>query len=372
MSPARIAALVDKEFHQIMRDWRTLGIIIFVPAFLLVMYGYAIDLDVKNMPVAVYDQDGSVQSRALMDRLFEGGTSPFFHFIGQIDRPEQIDSLLLSERAQAVLVIPPDFSRRLLRQEDVSVQLIVDGVNASRAATAMGYLENIIQSYGLEQVRLRVPLPVDFRVRVWYNPELKSNRFLIPGLIALILMVVTVIVTSLSIVRERELGSMEQLMVSPLRPGELILGKLIPYAVISLLSTIFILGASAVLFGVTVRGSMGWLFLTVLLFLIGALGTGLLISTAAASQEVAFMISSVSSMLPTFILSGFVFPISNMPVPIQIVTYFVPARYFLVALRDLLLKGAGIEAFWQDLLMLAGYAFLMLSVGTLRLRKMLG
>ncbi len=372
MNFIRIAALVAKEFHQIQRDWRTLGIIIFVPAFLLVMYGYAIDLDVKNMPVAVYDQDMSLESRALLDRLFEGGTSSFFRNIGQITHPGQIDSLLLSERAQAVLVIPVGFSERLARQEEVAVQLIVDGVNASRAATAIGYLENIIQSFGLDQVKQRLPLPIDFRVRVWYNPELKSNRFLIPGLIALILMVVTVIVTSLSIVRERELGSMEQLMVSPLRPGELILGKLIPYALISLLSTAFILLASALLFGITVRGSMGWLFITVLLFLVGALGTGLFISTLVASQEVAFMISSVSSMLPTFILSGFVFPISNMPVPIQVLTYFVPARYFLVALRDLLLKGAGIAAFWPDILMLTGYALLMLSVGTLRLRKILG
>jgi len=264
-----------------------------------------------------------------------------------IAHPHEIDTLLLTEQAEAVLVIPSSFQQRLLRQEPASVQLIIDGVNASRAATAIGFLENALIQ------------------------ELKSNQFLIPGLIALILMVITVVVTSTSIVREQERGSMEQLIVSPLHAGELIVGKLIPYALISLLATALILIASAVLFDIRVKGSYLWLFITVIIFLSGALGTGLLISTLVRTQEVAFMLATTSTLMPTFVLSGFVFPISNMPLPVQLLTYFIPARYFLVALRHLMLKGSPWIAFWPDLALLSLYALFTLTLGTIRLKKLI-
>jgi len=377
MNLSRIKALVIKEFFQIRRDKRTLGIILFVPAFLLVMYGYAINLDIKNMSLGIYDLDKTPTSQRLIEALFEGGYSSHFTLKHWITHPHEIDTLLLTEQAEAVLVIPPSFQQRLLRQEPASVQLIIDGVNASRAATAIGFLENALIQFGTQfslrqQPQLKqIFLPIDYRTRIWYNPELKSNQFLIPGLIALILMVITVVVTSTSIVREQERGSMEQLIVSPLHAGELIVGKLIPYALISLLATALILLASAVLFDISVKGSYLWLFITVIIFLFGALGTGLLISTLVRTQEVAFMLATTSTLMPTFVLSGFVFPISNMPMPVQLLTYFIPARYFLVALRHLMLKGSPWIAFWPDLALLSLYALFTLTLGTIRLKKLI-
>jgi ABC-2 type transport system permease protein len=219
--------------------------------------------------------------------------------------------------------------------------------------------------------RQNMSMPIDFQPRVWYNPELESAKFLVPGLIAFILMVTAVISTALAIVRERELGTMEQLMVSPIRPLELILGKTIPYTIISLIATVTILFLGYILFDVSIKGSVVLLALVTFVFLIGSLGMGILISTLVETQQLAFMIAVFVSMLPTFILSGFVFPIRNMPVIIQAITYALPARYFLVALRAIILKGAGLSAFWDQALILVFYAFIMIGISSLRMRKIL-
>jgi ABC-2 type transport system permease protein len=216
-----------------------------------------------------------------------------------------------------------------------------------------------------------VMIPIDFQPRVWYNPELKSAKFLVPGLIAFILMVTAVISTALAVVREREMGTIEQIMVSPIKPLELILGKTIPYTVISLIATVMILVLGYILFGVSMKGSVFLLALVTVVFLIGALGMGLLISTIAETQQVAFMIAVLATMLPTFILSGFVFPIRNMPWIIQAVTYFIPARYFLVALRAIVLKGVGISAFWEELLFMTAFAVIVLAISSVRLKKII-
>ena len=370
----RIRPIVIKEFRQIIRDRRTLGVLLLVPAFMLVMFGYALNFDVRHLYLAVCDQDRSRTSREFVEGFLH---SEYFDLKAVLSDARAIDALMGEEKVRVALVIPPDFSERLLAGREAGVQVIVDGANASTATTAVGYVNAVIQDYSTKVLvsawrragGADLLTPVDYRPRIWYNPELRSAKFLVPGLIGFILMITTVISTALSIVREKEQGTMEQIAVSPIRPVELILGKTLPYAVISLVGTVIILLASYALFGIVVRGSLLLLFLVTFIFLCGGLGLGLLISTVADSQQVAFQMAVLATMLPTFLLSGFVFPIRNMPVPVRIITHVVPARYFLVALRGIILKGVGLSAFYDQVLFLLGYAALTLGLSAVRMRK---
>jgi ABC-2 type transport system permease protein len=373
---ATIIPIVRKEFKQIRRDKRILGVLLFIPALMLLMFGYALNFDVKHTSIAVYDEDRTRVSREFARQFWN---SEYFDFKGYLENKNQINQLLDGEKIRVILVIPSTFSADLARGREAKVQVLVDGTSSFSASTILGYVNNIVQQYSLKVIAtglLRaggstITIPIDFQPRVWYNPELRSARYLVPGLIAFILMVVAVVSTSLSVVRERELGTMEQLMVSPVKPVELILGKTIPYTLISLVAAASILVVGYFLFDVEVKGSFLLLFVVTLIFLIGSLGFGLVISTVAETQQVAFMIAALSTMLPTFILSGFVFPIRNMPGVIQAVTYLIPARYFLVALRSIVLKGVGVSAFWDQFLFLVAYAVLMVGVSSMRLRKIL-
>lgn len=374
----RVRSVAVKELRQIKRDKRTLGILFFIPSLLLVLYGYALNLDVRHLRTAIMDSDRTDESRALIDHLFQAGQSEYFDLVSVVELPAALDSLMLDGKVQIALVIPAGLAEDLEAGRTAQVQVVVDGIMASTASTAISYMQAFLMDYS-SGIQLRAAgasggmvLPVDYRPRLWYNPELRSELFLIPGLIAFILMIMTAVATTLSVVRERELGSMEQLMVSPLKPGELIVGKLVPYAVISLFSTAMVILASQILFDMPVKGSYFLLFVASFLYLCSALGMGLLISTLVRSQEVAFLVVSLVTLLPTFILSGFVFPISNMPWLVQGFTYIVPARYFLVALRGIMLKGVGMEAFGDQMLMLAAFAVLNLLAGTLRLKKIMG
>lgn len=370
---AFIGPVMRKEFRQIRRDTRSLVFMIFIPAFLLVMFGFALNFDVKHIPLAVVDQDGSRTSRELVEKF---GTTEYFDIKAVLGRSGDIDGLMARERIKAALVIPPTFSEDLLAGRSPSVQFILDGANAMSGTTAAGYAAAILQSYSqrvtleaLERRGLAGPArPLRTEVRVWYNPDLRSARFLLPGLMAFILMVILTTSTAFSIVREKERGTMEQISVSPLPPAALIIGKLIPYALISLASAHLVLALGWALFGVAVKGNYFLLLLMMVLFLVSGLGQGILISAITRTQQVAFLLSVLTTILPTFILSGFVFPVRNMPPVIQLVTYFVPAKYFLVALRAIILKGVGLAAFWDQALFLAGFAVLTLalSVATLR------
>lgn len=363
-----------KEFRQVRRDSRTLGVLIFVPAFMLVMFGYALNFDVKHISLAVYDEDNSEKSREFAQNFLH---SEYFDYKYSLSSPKEINELMNREEVRVALVIPPKFAEKLLTGQNSSVQVIVDGANSNAAATAVGYISAIVQDYSsqiliktLEKLgQNKFSQPIDYRPRVWYNPELRSAKFLVPGLMGFILMITAVISTALSVVREKERGTMEQIIVSPIKPIELILGKTIPYILLSLVATFVILLFSYLLFDVSVQGSYFLLFVVTFLFITGSLGQGLLISTISNTQQVAFMIAIITTMLPTFILSGFIFPVKNMPAPIQIITYIVPAKYYLIALRSIILKGVGIEAFWQQILSLIGFAMLMLGVSTLRMRK---
>jgi ABC-2 type transport system permease protein len=371
-----ILPIVRKEFRQIKRDKRILGVLLFIPAMMLLLFGYALNFDVKNTRMAVYDEDRSSTSREFIDQFF---VSEYFTKVRTLESKKEIDGLIDREDVRVVLVIPSTFTKDIQGGRAASVQVIVDGANSNTAATVLGYVSAIVQQYSVNVMsesfvrmgRRNISVPIDFQPRVWYNPELKSAKFLVAGLIAFILMVTTVISTTLSIVRERELGTMEQLMVSPIKPIELILGKTIPYTIISLFATAVILFIGYILFDVSIKGSIILLVFVTSVFLVGGLGIGLLISTFAETQQFAFMVATTVSMLPTFILSGFVFPIRNMPWIIQCVTYLLPARYFLVILRAIILKGAGLNAFWDQALILVAYAIFMISFSSMRLRKIL-
>jgi len=371
---ASVGPVMRKEFRQIRRDSRSLIFMIFLPAFLLLMFGFALNFDVKHIPLAVVDQDGGRISRELAEKF---RTTEYFDVKAELDRTGDVDGLMARERIKAALVIPETFSEDLLAGRSPSVQFLLDGANAMSGTTAAGYAAAILQSYSqkitLEAMERRglggLTMPLKTEVRVWYNPELKSARFLLPGLMAFILMVILTTSTAFSIVREKERGTMEQINVSPLRPAALIIGKMIPYILISLASAHLVLGLGWVLFGVAVKGSYILLLLTMILFLISGLGQGILISAITRTQQVAFLISVLTTILPTFILSGFVFPVRSMPAFIRLVTYFVPAKYFLVALRAIILKGAGLGAFWDQVLFLAGFGVLTLALSVVMLRS---
>ncbi len=369
-----VGPVMRKEFRQIRRDSRSLIFMIIIPAFLLVMFGFALNFDVKHIPLAVVDQDNSRQSRELVERF---RTTEYFNVRAELHRTAEIDSLMAREEIRAALVVPEKFSDDLLAGRSPDVQFVLDGANALSGTTAAGYAAAILQSYSqritLQAMERRglggLTRPLKTDVRIWYNPELRSARFLVPGLMAFVLMVILTTSTAFSIVREEERGTMEQIRVSPLPSAALIIGKLVPYALLSLGSAHIVLGLGWALFGVAVKGNYFLLLLSIILFLISGLGQGILISSITRTQLVAFLISILTTILPTFILSGFVFPVRNMPAPVQLVTYLIPAKYFLVALRGIILKGAGFEAFWEQILSLAVFAAAALALSVVMLRR---
>jgi ABC-2 type transport system permease protein len=361
-------AVYRKELRQIRRDRRTLTTIVFVPAFFLLLYGYALNFDIRHIALAVQDRDATPQSRALVSAFVNSG---YFDRVADVYSPEEIDRLLDLNTARAALVIPEGFANDVLSGRTPEVQLLVNGDNANTATTVMGYAASIARGAAAAlSPDARPPVaPVSVEPRIWYNPELRSTLFLVPGLIAYILMITAVISTALSIVREKESGTMEQVRMAPIDTFSFVVGKAVPYFFISLASAALIIFAAMLLFGLPMRG--GWLSLLVALslFIAGALGTGLLISTVAETQQVAFQAAMLSSFLPTLMLSGFIFPISSMPYALQLVTHVVPARYFLIALRGIVLKGTPLHLLWPQMAALTIYAVLMLAFASVRLAR---
>jgi ABC-2 type transport system permease protein len=364
-------AIAVKEFRQIGRDRRTLMILLFVPAFFLLLYGYALNFDIRNIRLVVHDQDRSSESSELISAFVNSG---YFDLTAVATNAEDITRLIDRNEVRAALVIPPSFGRNAATGRPTAVQVIIDGDNANTATTVMGYVMALVSSVSARyevQARLAPPTgpPLTIEPRIWYNPELRSALFLVPGLIAYIAMLTAVVSTALSVVREKEVGTMEQVRMSPVGPVAYVIGKTIPYFFISLASSMLIVALAMALFGLPMRGSWAMLLLVVSLFLVGALAFGLLISTIAETQQVAFQVALLTSYLPTLMLSGFIFPISNMPTFLQVVTHIVPARYFLVALRGIVLKGVGPEVFWRDLMALAIFAMIIIGLASLRLKR---
>lgn len=354
----KVMAVASKELRQILRDRRTLLILLFVPAFFLLLFGYALNFDIRNVRLAVHDQDRSAKSRELVSSFVNSG---YFRLIGYVESPAEMDRMVDEGLVRAILSIPPGFDHDLSIRRPVTVQVIVDGDNANTAATVVGYSRALIGEYSAAQVEVEP--------RIWYNPQLRSTLFLVPGLIAYISMITAVVSTALSIVREKERGTMEQVRMAPLGPLPYIMGKTLPYLVISFVSAIMVMLSAMLLFDLPMRGSWPLLCVSIGLFLVGAQAQGLLISTIAQTQQVAFQVALLSSLLPTMILSGFIFPITSMPVVVQWITHIVPARYFLVALRAIVLKGADLTAFWQQLMALAIFAAVATTLASLRLRR---
>ena len=362
-----LMAVYRKELRQISRDRRTLTTIVFVPAFFLLLYGYALNWDIRHIALAVQDRDATPESRSLISAFVNSG---YFDRVADVYAPEELDRAIDLNRARAALVIPEGFGRDLATGRSPQVQLIIDGDNANTATTVMGYAGNIVRGVGASLSPVAAPAPpISVEPRIWYNPELRSTLFLVPGLIAYILMITAVISTALSIVREKESGTIEQVRMAPIDTFSFVVGKSIPYFFISLASAGLIIGAAMLLFGLPMRGNWLSLLLALSLFIAGALGTGLLISTVAETQQVAFQAAMLTSFLPTLMLSGFIFPISSMPHALQVITHVVPARYFLIALRGIVLKGTPLHLLWPQMAALSIYALAMLSLASVRLAR---
>jgi ABC-2 type transport system permease protein len=356
MNLYRIKAIAKKEFKHLIRDYRMLAILLLFPVFLLGIFGYAINFDVHHIKLAVYDQEYSDVTRDLVKGLIN---SEYFDLSGYLKSDHQLKTTLDNKLAQCIVVIPSDFSRKFYSRQVVKVQFLIDGVDGNTATIIQNYVTAALQTYGqnltaevLRKNGQNNYVPIDLEARFWYNPDLQTTRFLIPGLIAMILLITAAISVSLSLVREKERGTIEQINVSPINSFELIAGKILPYLLLSLFNAAMILIVGYFLFGVEIKGSIVLLFFTTLLFLSASTGMGILVSVIADSQQVAFSVATFVTLLPSFILSGFIFPIESMPFAVQILTNITPAKFFIQILRAIVIRGVGIAAFWDQALYL--------------------
>jgi len=370
----RTRAMAGKELRHIWRDPRSLMIALALPVIMLLLFGYALSLDVAQIPTLIFDSDGSPESRALIAR-FEG--SRYFEILGFVDDYRTIESSIDRDECLIAVVIPKDFSRNLLTGKEVQVQLIIDGSDSNTASIALGYAEAIVASHASElqsaasnqKSGTPTPLPVEAQLRVWYNSDLESQNYIIPGLLAVILMIISAMLTSLTIAREWEMGTMEQLLSTPLRPAELVLGKMSAYFAVGAIDTVIVIVVGVIIFEVPLRGSLFFLAVSCFIFLFGALCWGILISAIAGSQLLAYQLGMMSSFLPAFLLSGFIYSIENMPAPIQMFTFLVPARYFITLLKGIFLKGIGFELLAIEVAFLTAFAALVFLTATRMVKR---
>jgi ABC-2 type transport system permease protein len=360
MSIVRIKAIVKKELIQIWRDPLSLSMAFLMPVMLLFIFGYAITLDVDRVKTVVRDLDKSSLSREFIAEVVSSG---YFTVVGGAGSDRDIAAWLDDGRARVAITLPHDFSDRIRTGREASVQIIVDGSDSNTATIALGYMAVITGTFGQRTKGVRIRPLVEPRIRVWYNTELKSRNYIIPGLIAVIMAVIAALLTSLTFAREWDRGTMEQLIATPVRKQELIIGKMIPYFLIGFVDMVFSVLLAVYIFGVPLKGSVILLFLFSSLFLFGGLGVGMLISIATKSQLVASQISVVATFLPAFLLSGFMFSISNMPVALQVITRFIPARYFVAIMKGIFMKGSTFDLLVREgvFLMLFGLAIFALA-----------
>lgn len=372
----RVRAIIRKEFIQIMRDPRSLLVAFVLPIVMLLLYGYGINTDVKHIRTAVLDLDNTRQSREILDAFSQ---SEYFDFKTRMGSYSELEHLLDSSKVTLAIVVPKGFGADL-SHGSAELQIVTDGSDASSATLAMGYAAQISRSYSQDLairemqrrgISAQAPAGIDVKTRYWYNPELDSSNFIVPGLIAVILMLLSALLTSMTIVRERERGTIEQLVVSPIQPIELMVGKILPYSLIAFIDIVLVILGGKLIFKVPLMGSLPLLLVASYLFLTAALGIGLLISCISKSQLTAMAIALMATMLPTILLSGFVFPISGMPTVIRAVTYAIPARYFLVIVRGIFLKGIGLSYLWPQMLLMLIAGVLLIAVSTRKFKKVL-
>jgi ABC-2 type transport system permease protein len=364
----RIYALAKKEFKQLKRDKRLMFVIFFFPVMLLIMFGYAVNFDVKHVKIAIYDQEKSSLSRDFINSLLQ---SEYFDLVNMISIEKEINEHLDKKLAQCVIVIPNNLSEQLYSNQEIKIQFLIDGVDGNTASIITNYANLATGTFNqkftneilvVKGIKKYEPIKLD--PQFWFNPELKTSKFLVPGLIAMILIVTAVISVALSLVKEKERGTIEQINVSPLNSLELILGKSLLYVLLALINAGIILIASYFLFGSEVKGSLLLLFFTTLIFLIASISLGIFISVVSDTQQVAFTLATFISLLPSLILSGFIFPIDSMPNIIQIITNVTPVKFFLKILRAIMLRGVGIEAFWDQLIYLGIFTAVLVVLGT--------
>jgi len=365
-----------KEFRQISRDPRMLGVVGLLPVMLLILFGYAINLDVKHVPMAIWDQCKTQQSRNLIRAFYTG---EYFDLAGSVSGYSEATRALDGTNARFVLVIPTDYSRKLAVGQSANIQILVDGSDSTVASTALGYASLIVRQHtnnimleALNKAGSSIHIPeINNQTRYWYNPELSSTNFIVPGLIAVVLMMLSALLTSVTVVRERERGTIEMLVVSPVKPIELMIGKLTPYVIIAFADVLLVLLVSVFIFHIRLVGSPLLVLVLSTIFLVAALGIGLLISTVAKTQQIAMVLAVMATQLPTVLLSGFIFPISSMPKPMQIITNIVPATHFIKILREVFMKGSTLADIWQPTLLLVAIAFLALIASSVRFKKKL-
>ncbi len=358
----RTMALAFKEVRHLLRDTRTLVALLLMPAVLLLLYGFALSFDVENVPLAVIDEDHTPASRQLVDALAAAAT---FQLRDTGGDARSLDALFDRGAVQVAVVIPKGYAASLVRRQPIPLQLLVDGSDARTATAVLAQAEELIARVTLAALTGQSHV-VAARPLVWFNPDLRSSIFLVPGLLAFILMITTALATALSVVREAERHTLESLRVTPLTAFELVLGKTLPYLLLASLAAAGTLTLARVLFHVPLRGSLASLVAVTVVFILGGLGWGLFISSVAESQQVAFQMALMTTMLPTLLLSGFIFPISSMPPAIQAVTHLIPARYFLVCLRGIALKGTGFTQWWPDFLAMLVFALAILALAIAR------
>lgn len=371
---SRILSIIRKEFVQLFRDPRTLALAVVIPIVQLFLLGYAATSDVRNISLAVWDQSKTTESRQLLDAFQASSYFTINYFVNSAD---EYQALIESGDARVALVIPPDYAERLF-DSNAKVLMVLDGSDASIGGTALSTARLVGQSYGTKILTQQTTLsgrsapnpPVEVRTQVWYNPDLNSSYFMIPGVIGMILSFITTILTATAIVRERERGTIEQLIVTPIRSWELVLGKLLPYVILAFVETFEVLIIGHFWFGVPIRGSLWLITITSGIFIMSSLGIGLLASTVANTQQEA-MLTVMMYNLPSIFLSGFFFPLEAMPKILQIVSYAIPLRYFLVVIRSLLLKGVGLDAIQNEVIALTIFGLVTMTAAALRFRKRL-
>ena len=376
MNLRRTRAMFEKEVRHILRDSRSLIMALFLPLFQMLLFGYALNLDVDRIPTLIYDADHSTDSPALIER-FRG--SRFFEIEGYTGSYADIEKGIDKSKVLLGVVIPRDYSQRLNAGDKANVQILLDGSDSNTASIALSYVQGLIQTYAL-QVRSNgqdrsagMPLvsPVDSRVRIWYNSTLESTNYIVPGLIAAMMMVIAALLTSLTVAREWEMGTMEQLLSTPVRASEIVVGKMLAFFVIGVADTTIAVVVGIFVYGVPFRGNILVLALTTVIFLSGAFFWGILVSALARSQLFAFQLGLVTTFLPSFMLSGFLYAIENMPLPIQIITHAVPARYFVTIVRAIFLKGVGLNVLWVEVLFLVGFSGIVFWLAERRMRQKL-